>query len=102
MGKEITGELECEPAKFYIKRYIHYKYAAKNGESVRIGELPDLVIDKGIPGIGATGDDNHGQICSSPPAVPPEADLRQGKYTNPVINNRWMEKESAEKTRTTV
>lgn len=52
IGKEITDELECEPAKFYIKRYIRYKYAAKNGEYVRIGELPERVIDKGIPGSG--------------------------------------------------
>ena len=52
IGKEITDELECEPAKFYIKRYIRYKYAAKNGEDIRIGELPERVIDKGIPGSG--------------------------------------------------
>ncbi|KAF7277608.1 hypothetical protein GWI33_003104, partial [Rhynchophorus ferrugineus] len=52
IGKEITEELECEPAKFYIKRYIRYKYAAKNGDGVRIGELPERVIDKGIPGAG--------------------------------------------------
>lgn len=52
IGKEITEELECEPAKFYIKRYIRYKYAAKNGEGVSIAELPERVIDKGIPGAG--------------------------------------------------
>src|SRR5690606_25563524 len=52
IGREITEELECEPAKFYIKRYIRYKYAAKNGEGVRIGGLPERVIDKGIPGTG--------------------------------------------------
>jgi len=52
IGKEITEELECEPAKFYIKRYIRYKYVAKNGEGVKIGELPQRVIDKGIPGAG--------------------------------------------------
>ena len=52
IGKEITEELECEPAKFYIKRYIRYKYAAKNGDRVKIGELPERVIDKGIPGAG--------------------------------------------------
>jgi len=52
IGKEITEELECEPAKFYIKRYIRYKYAAKNGEGVKIAELPERVIDKGIPGAG--------------------------------------------------
>ena len=50
IGKEITEELECEPAKFYIKRYIRYKYAAKNGDRVSIVELPERVIDKGIPG----------------------------------------------------
>lgn len=52
IGKEITEELECEPAKFYIKRYIRYKYAARNGEGVKIGDLPERVIDKGIPGAG--------------------------------------------------
>jgi len=52
IGKEITEELECEPAKFYIKRYIRYKYTPKNGDGVRIGELPERVIDKGIPGAG--------------------------------------------------
>lgn len=52
IGREITEELECEPAKFYIKRYIRYKYAAKNGDGVSIAELPERVIDKGIPGAG--------------------------------------------------
>lgn len=52
IGKEITEELECIPEKFYIKRYIRYKYAAKNKEGVLIGELPERIIDKGIPGAG--------------------------------------------------
>lgn len=52
IGKEVTEELECEPARFFIRRYIRYKYAAKNGEGVRTGELPERVIDKGIPGAG--------------------------------------------------
>ncbi|PUV21574.1 IS66 family transposase [Sphingobacterium athyrii] len=50
IGQEITEELECEPARFYIKRYIRYKYAAKNGDGVSMAELPERVIDKGIPG----------------------------------------------------
>lgn len=49
---EKIGYLECEPARFFIKRYIRFKYAAKNGEGVRIAELPEWVIDKGIPGSG--------------------------------------------------
>jgi transposase len=52
IGKEITEELECEPARFYIKRYIRYKYATKDHSSVSIGLLPERVIDKGIPGPG--------------------------------------------------
>jgi len=52
IGKEVTEELECDPARFYIKRYIRFKYAPKNKEGVVIGSLPERVIDKGIPGAG--------------------------------------------------
>jgi transposase len=52
IGKEVTEELDYEPARFLIKRYIRYKYAAKNGEGIRIGQLPERVIDKGIPSAG--------------------------------------------------
>ena len=52
IGKEVTEELEYKPASFYIKRYIRYKYAPKNKEGVVIGELPNRVIEKGIPGAG--------------------------------------------------
>ncbi|HKK66253.1 MAG TPA: IS66 family transposase, partial [Clostridia bacterium] len=54
IGTEVTDELEIRPARFYIKRYIRYKYAPKNSESggVVIGSLPERVIDKGIPGPG--------------------------------------------------
>lgn len=50
IGTEVTEELECRPAQFYIKRYIRYKYASKSAEGVVIGALPERVIDKGIPG----------------------------------------------------
>jgi len=54
IGKEVTEELEMTPARFYIKRYIRYKYAPNGSRSdgVHIGELPERVIDKGIPGPG--------------------------------------------------
>jgi transposase len=54
IGKEITEELECIPTRFFIRRYIRYKYAPKDKEKtgVMIGELPERVIDKGIPGSG--------------------------------------------------
>ena len=40
--------MECEPAKFYNKRYIRYKYAVKDKSAVAIAELPESVIDKVI------------------------------------------------------
>jgi len=54
IGTEVTDELELEPARFYIKRYIRYKYAPKGNtiDGVAIGQLPGRVIDKGIPGPG--------------------------------------------------
>jgi transposase len=52
IGKEVTEELECVPAKLFIRRYIRFKYAPKNKEGVVIGELPERIIDKGIPGPG--------------------------------------------------
>ncbi|AYD49057.1 IS66 family transposase [Arachidicoccus soli] len=52
IGKEVTDELECQPARYYIKRYIRYKYAPKNKEGVLIGQLPSRIIEKGIAGPG--------------------------------------------------
>lgn len=49
IGEEITEVLDLIPAEFYVKRYIRPKYARPNGEGIVIGELPDRVIDKGIP-----------------------------------------------------
>ncbi|WP_162052564.1 IS66 family transposase [Pontibacter pamirensis] len=48
IGKEVTEELECRPARFFIRRYIRYKYAPKDKAGVEIGVLPERVIDKGI------------------------------------------------------
>lgn len=52
IGEEVTDELECEPARYFIKRYIRYKYASKNGDGVLIGKLPQRPIDKCIAGPG--------------------------------------------------
>ncbi len=52
IGQEVTDELEIQPARLYIKRYIRHKYAPAGGGAPRIGALPDRVIDKGIAGPG--------------------------------------------------
>lgn len=52
IGKEVKETLACVPTKYYIKRYIRYKYAPKDkmGKPV-VGTLPEQVIAKGIPDI---------------------------------------------------
>lgn len=52
IGKEVTEELHSELARFFIRRYVVCKYAPKNKEGVVIGDLPERVIDNGIPGAG--------------------------------------------------
>lgn len=52
IGEQITEELELDPARIYVNRYIRPKYAKANGQGVVIGELPTRPIEKGIPGPG--------------------------------------------------
>lgn len=52
IGKEIREELDCVPARFFIRRYIRYKYAPKDRTGVLIGDLPEPVIEKGKAGSG--------------------------------------------------
>lgn len=52
IGEEITEELEYEPGKFYVNRYIRPKYAKVDREGVIIGRLPSRPIEKGLPGPG--------------------------------------------------
>lgn len=49
IGEEITEVLDLIPAEFYVKRYVRPKYARPKGEGIVIGELPERVIQKGIP-----------------------------------------------------
>jgi transposase len=52
IGADITEELEYQPGKLFVKRYIRPKYARPEGEGVVIGTLPSRPIDKGIAGPG--------------------------------------------------
>lgn len=50
IGEEVTEKLDYVPASFRVKRYVRAKYACKQcQENISIGELPPMVIDKGIP-----------------------------------------------------
>jgi transposase len=50
IGEEITFELEYQPGKLFVKRFIRPKYARRDGDGVVIAHLPSRPIDKGIPG----------------------------------------------------
>ena len=53
IGNEVTEELDLVPAKFIKRLYIRRKYVSKDHEDrMVIGELPNRLIDKGIPGTG--------------------------------------------------
>jgi len=52
IGQEVTEELEYQPPKFYVNRYIRPKYARSQEEGIVIGTLPSRPIEKGIAGPG--------------------------------------------------
>lgn len=52
IGQEVTTELEYEPGKLFLNKYIRNKYALPDGEGILIGKLPSRPIEKGIPGPG--------------------------------------------------
>lgn len=49
IGDEITEVLDVVPSELYVKRYVRRKYAKPNGEGILTGQLPERVIEKGIP-----------------------------------------------------
>ena len=52
-GQDVTEELEVVPAKFFVKRYVRYKYACRQCQGhVSVGALPLRPLDKGVPGPG--------------------------------------------------
>ena len=52
-AQDVTEELDVVPAKFFVNRYVRYKYACRKCEGyVSVGSLPLRPMDKGIPGPG--------------------------------------------------
>jgi transposase len=47
--EEVTEVLELIPAELYVKQYRRPIYARPNGQGIITGQLPDRVIEKGIP-----------------------------------------------------
>ena len=53
LGQDVTEELEVIPARFFVNRYVRFKYACRHCQGhVSVGALPPRPLDKGIPGPG--------------------------------------------------
>jgi transposase len=52
MGEEISEQLDCVPAQFFVHRHIRGKYCCAVCQTVIAASLPAQIIDKGIPAPG--------------------------------------------------
>jgi transposase len=52
IGAEVTEELEYEPGKLFVNRYVRPKYAKANNEGVMIGPMIERPLPKAIAGAG--------------------------------------------------
>lgn len=52
IGKEVTEQLDVEPAKFFVHRHICPQYAYRSCETVTVAPIPPAVIDDGLAAVG--------------------------------------------------
>lgn len=52
IGQEVTEELEYEPGRLYVNRYIRPKYASADNQTILIAPLPERPLPKAIAGPG--------------------------------------------------
>jgi transposase len=52
IGEEISEQLDCVPAQFFVLRHIRGKYACACCQTIQAAPLPAQMIDKGIPAPG--------------------------------------------------
>lgn len=52
IGQEVSEQLDCVPAQFFVVRHIRGKYACKCCQTIQAAPMPAQIIDKGIPAPG--------------------------------------------------
>ena len=52
IGQDVSEQLDCVPAQFFVLRHIRGKYACVCCQSIQAAALPAQIIDKGIPAPG--------------------------------------------------
>jgi transposase len=52
IGQEISEQLDCVPAQFFVHRHIRGKYCCPTCQTITAASMPAQIIDKGIPAPG--------------------------------------------------
>ena len=52
IGEEVSEQLDCVPAQFFVLRHIRGKYACTCCQTIQAAAMPAQMIDKGIPAPG--------------------------------------------------
>ncbi|MES1249664.1 MAG: IS66 family transposase zinc-finger binding domain-containing protein, partial [Chitinophaga rupis] len=52
IGEEVTEELEYEPGRLYVNRYVRPKYVTADNQTILIAPLPERPLPKAIAGPG--------------------------------------------------
>jgi transposase len=52
IGEEVSEQLDCVPAQFFVLRHIRGKYACACCRTIQAAPMPAQMIDKGIPAPG--------------------------------------------------
>ena len=52
IGEEVSEQLDCVPAQFFVLRHIRGKYACACCQMIQAAPMPAQIIDKGIPAPG--------------------------------------------------
>jgi transposase len=52
IGQEISEQLDCVPAQFFVHRHIRGKYCCATCQTIQAASMPAQIIDKGIPAPG--------------------------------------------------
>jgi transposase len=52
IGQDISEQLDCVPAQFFVHRHIRGKYCCAICQSITAASMPAQIIDKGIPAPG--------------------------------------------------
>jgi transposase len=52
IGQEVSEQLDCVPAQFFVLRHIRGKYACACCQTIQAAPMPAQIIDKGVPAPG--------------------------------------------------